>query len=413
VDESTSLHGFPDIENYSRLNAYQQAEFQEGLAKCIEVSLVDAGVRLDCMRMQDQGDARMLTFPDHLDVSKVLAVMTRRFNDELGAFNRDRAAHARMRVRLAFALGPSAPGRTGQRGIAPITVARLNNAPALRAAMAARPGAYLGVVIDDYLYHQYVAQQFRPDLAIDEYTQTHVSLPDKDFTANAWIRLVGYRADEWLADASLTRPGTTARGAARKRTPRRSGGAGEDNGEGAGDDPGHGGERGRGRRHLTQAAATVVAAMIVAGVSLVIAFSGHNGPSGGSPTLSPSVSASHSQPPPSTATDAPTATSGTQSPGTGGAAFTEYADWGPGVQVYADNRATASNAPVIPFNQPVTVACVAQNDSGIVSINAFYRIVSGPWRGTYASCNEFTNGGARESASDPSIDPRVQPCSAS
>ena len=93
-----------------------------------------------------------------------------------------------------------------------------------------------------------------------------------------------------------------------------------------------------------------------------------------------------------------------------GDAVTEYADWSGGVQVYADNRGTASDLDAIPFNQLVKVSCVARNDSGIKSINAFYLIASGLWKGTYASANEFTNGGRRETASDPSIDSRVWSC---
>jgi hypothetical protein len=46
------------------------------------------------------------------------------------------------------------------------------------------------------------------------------------------------------------------------------------------------------------------------------------------------------------------------------------------------------------------------------SINGFYLIDSGPWKGTYASVNEFTNGGPREGAGDPNTDGRVPSCPA-
>jgi hypothetical protein len=427
VDESTSLHGFADIVCYSSLNAYQQAEFQQQLVRAIEASLVDAGVRPDAMRVQDQGDARMLTFPDHLDVSRVLALMPRRFNDELNALNRDKAPHARMRVRLSFAMGPSAAGVTGQRGSAPIAVTRLNGAPALRAAMKARPGAYLGVVIDDYLYHQYVAQQFRPDLAIDEYAATRVSFPEKRFDANAWIRLVGYRVDAQLpalAPAKLTagRPsGKTGRLAA-DSMPGGQPGITEDGTEpgaySVGSDSRSDKARDRGdglrwRSRITPAVATIIAAVIASGVSLLIAFAGHSPGSGGRPGLGPHSATRKGRHTPSTATPTPSSSSGASNGGVTGATFTVYGDWAPGVQVYANNQAAASNAPTIRLNQAVHVTCVAPNDSGIPSINAFYRIVSGPWSGTYASCNEFTNGGPLDSASDPAIDPRIPHCASS
>jgi len=96
-----------------------------------------------------------------------------------------------------------------------------------------------------------------------------------------------------------------------------------------------------------------------------------------------------------------------------GLTITEYADWRGGIQVYADNSGSASSVAAIPFNQGVNVSCLAPNDSGMTSINGFYLIASGPWKGTYASANEFTNGGPREGAGDPNIDGRVPNCPAS
>lgn len=161
---------------------------------------------------------------------------------------------------------------------------------------------------------------------------------------------------------------------------------------------------GRRRKHLTQAAATVIAAAITGGVSLAIELSGGR---------------SQAQRPPEAGTPQSSSSGSTGSAGSSGSArrsgarVTEYADWGGGVQVYADNRGTASDVDAIPFDQAIEVSCVTPNDSGIRSINAFYLIGSGPWKGTYASANEFTNGGPRETASDPSIDRRVPSCPAS
>lgn len=62
-----------------------------------------------------------------------------------------------------------------------------------------------------------------------------------------------------------------------------------------------------------------------------------------------------------------------------------------------------SDVPPIPFNQRVEVSCEAPNDSGMTSINAFYKIGSGPWKGIYGSANKFTNGGPQEDPADPEI----------
>lgn len=161
---------------------------------------------------------------------------------------------------------------------------------------------------------------------------------------------------------------------------------------------------GRRRRRLTQATATVIAAAITGGVSVAIALSGGS---------------SQAQRPPEAGTSRSSSSGSAGFAGSSGsvrrarAGVTEYADWGGGVQVYADNRGTASNLDAIPFDQAIEASCVAPNNSGIRSINAFYLIGSGPWKGTYASANEFTNGGPPETASDPSIDRRVPSCPAS
>jgi hypothetical protein len=425
VDSSTSLYGFADIVGYSQLSPYQQAACQERLVKIIDASLADAGVRPDAVQVQNQGDARMLVFPDAVDVSRVLAVMPRHFNGELKAYNRDMADHVRLRVRLSFAIGASAAGMIGNVGSAPIAAVRLNSASALRAAMTAAPDAYLGVIIDDYLHRQYVAQEFRPDLDPDEYASARVSFPDKGFEAEGWIRLVGYPASALQGQPGAAATFTLPADAVRPRGPAKAPGGGPVKTPQA-PETGSGGNHGRRRRRgrLRAPQAMVIAAVITAAASVgIYVASADSGKTGASPPLhtqsqsAPATSASSSADPsvsmsvsaPASATKETHSTGTGSSPGTA-AGVTVYGDWGPGVAVYADNRAAASNAPVIPFNQQVEVSCFAPNESGISSINAFYLLASGPWKGTYASANEFTNGGAHESAADPSIDSRVKPC---
>ena len=404
MDTRTSLYAYADIVCYSRLNAYQQAECHERLARVLDEGLADAGVCPDSVHTQDHGDAQLLTLPEGTEISRVLAVMPRRVDDKLRARNTDTALHARMRVRLAFATGPSTTERTAHADNASITVVRLCNAPTLREAMTAKPGAHLGVIIHGSLYREYVLQASRPDIGTDEYLGAHVSLPEKGFEAAAWIRLVGYPAQEWRSSVRfrsedeprvLRRPANPVGPGPGSRTAQAARGNGENR---------------RRRKRLNQGAvATVIAAVLTAGVSAAIAFYG------GHPQAQASTGVTdQAQSPGPISSSSPSTQSGSTGPLVPyGAAITEYADWSGGVEVYADNRGTASDLDAIPFNQLVKVSCVARNDSGIRSINAFYLIASGPWKGTYASANEFTNGGRRETASDPSIDRRVRSCPAS
>jgi hypothetical protein len=451
VDARTALHGFADIVAYSRRNPHQQVECQERLVKIINASLTDAGVRPDCMDVGRQGDACMLTFPSgDLDVSRVLAVMPRHFNGDLKAYNRDVAAHARLRVRLSFAMGPTAEGLIGRAGNVPITVSRLNNATSLRAAMAANPDAYLGVIIEDELYRKYVAQEFRTDLDVDEYAKAHVSDEGKGFHEDAWIRLVGYAATAPPGQASTGdaegHPSTFPSSAVAPKPP------GDDSAAAPGTlgAPNERADKARAqrRRRLTTAWATVIgAAITTGGIPLGIYLSSGSAnatqpKTAASQPAARTTAASHPKGRATTAstasaspTSSPATTSPTvntpnvsesnvattnPSPSTSGTTtaraappavlVAEYSDWAYGIKVYANNHAASSNDRVIPFNQQVEVSCVASNDSGIASINAFYLIASGVWKGTYASANEFSNGGPPGSASDPDIDPRVHAC---
>jgi hypothetical protein len=187
-----ALYGFADIVGYSQLSVRLQKLGQDDLVSFLDRGMTEAGVDPGRVSAQDQGDARLLTFPAGTDVAKVLAAMPRSLNDELAARNRDMAAHARMRVRLAFSMGASTRGAAGLVGGAPIAVARIANSDVFRRAMRAAPRAHCGLLIDDYLHGEWVRQAFRADINADDYASVRVWYPDKGFDATAWLKLFGY-----------------------------------------------------------------------------------------------------------------------------------------------------------------------------------------------------------------------------
>lgn len=90
---------------------------------------------------------------------------------------------------------------------------------------------------------------------------------------------------------------------------------------------------------------------------------------------------------------------------------TEIADVRAGIVLYEDNLGKGSDLPNIPIGKAVSVVCVAPNFSGISSINSFYLISSAPWRGKFASANQFANGapvGATTNAKN--VDPQLKRC---
>jgi hypothetical protein len=191
-----ALHAFADIVSYSRLSVRLQKLSQDDLVGILDGSMMEAGVQPEHVTAQDQGDARLLTFPAGTDVGKVLAVMPRYLNDELVARNRDMAEHAWMRIRLAYSMGASTPGSAGVVGGAPIAVARIANSAVFRDAMRAAPQAQCGLMIDDYMYGQWVRQEFRADISASDFAAIRVFYPDKGFDATAWMKLFGYSGQQ-------------------------------------------------------------------------------------------------------------------------------------------------------------------------------------------------------------------------
>jgi hypothetical protein len=191
-----TLFAFVDIVSYSKTDARLQKLYQDNLISILGHSMAEAGVDPEQIVAQDQGDARLLRFPKGIDIAKVLAVMPPALNEELAARNHDMAEHARMQVRLAFSMGTSLEGQTGRVGTAPIAAARLTNSSAFRQAMKAAPQAQCGLVIDDYLYGEWVRQGTRADLNPDDYALVQVSNPDKNIETRAWMRLFGHSGQQ-------------------------------------------------------------------------------------------------------------------------------------------------------------------------------------------------------------------------
>jgi hypothetical protein len=194
-----ALYAFADIVGYSRLNARLQAISQQDLSDLLNAGLIQAGVQPDHVVPQDQGDARLLWFPGDTDAARVLAIMPRYLNDGLTARNQDMVPHAQMRIRLSFTMGVAEPGATGLTGMAPVAVVRLGNSGAFRRAMSAAPNARCGVIMDNYLYGEYVRQGYRPDINPNDYAQVRIFDTEKGFEAMAWIRLPGYSGQQVAA----------------------------------------------------------------------------------------------------------------------------------------------------------------------------------------------------------------------
>lgn len=193
------LYAFADIVGYSKLPVSLQRLAQEYLASVLAGGVTQAGVSPELVDWQDQGDARMMTFPAGTDAGSVLAEMPRYVHDELLDHNQYMELPARMRLRMAFTMGVSEPGATGRVGAAPIAVARLVNWGKFRRLISETADAYVGVIMDDHLYGQYVRQSFRSGIDPNDYAPAHISNADKGFEADAWVRIFRFTGEKVAA----------------------------------------------------------------------------------------------------------------------------------------------------------------------------------------------------------------------
>jgi hypothetical protein len=357
------------IADYDSRTAAQRRDLQERLSRIIEYSVTEVGAHPDLMEFENQGDILLITFPGSANIAKILAELPHQASLALAQRNHDMKPAAKLRLRLAFAMGSTLPGQAARTGQAAVEAARLANSLGLRDALD-HQAADLAVIITDDLYRTYVMQQFRPDLKPADFASTWADDPEQGSQANAWISVPGQvqvqvppkpvRKDKHQLWRRLFPP-----------NPNRP------------------------------VIAAVSGAIVLGGLGLIgVLIASHSSSSSGSlpPVSSPT--------PPSPSASA----SGHSSQISAASMVIEYGDWRPGIVVYANTAAASTNVPVIPFNQGVFVKCVAPNESGIQTINKFYLIDSGQWKGTYASANEFTNGGPKGDPADPSIDPAVHPC---
>lgn len=92
----------------------------------------------------------------------------------------------------------------------------------------------------------------------------------------------------------------------------------------------------------------------------------------------------------------------------------EYADNRNGSPVFAgpEGATVEEGSEVIPYGTKVEASCFAENKSGMASVNGFYLIATGEWKGDYVVANTMTNGGAIGDRTSPGRDPRVKTCEA-
>lgn len=201
---SDNLHAFVKIIGYGQRDAARQLDSQRQLVEVIECALEEASIRAGSVIATADGEALLITFPAGVNAARVLGRLPAEVGLALKARNQDRAPAARLKLHMAFAMGPTLRGPVGRAGPALTEAMRLSDVAALDELLGARPAADLGMIVTDDLFRAYVVPGFRADLTPDGYTSAQITDPARGADTHAWITLPG----QPRTDTQHTPPGS-------------------------------------------------------------------------------------------------------------------------------------------------------------------------------------------------------------
>jgi class 3 adenylate cyclase len=196
-----------DIEDYSSRTDAEQRVLQSALMTSLDRAADAADLNREQWMRQLGGDGLMALLTPGTNVHRLLDVLVRRLDAELGSHNRlrEQPAWSRIRLRLAVHAGLIyVDGESGWPGQHAVLPARLRDSTPIRAALAGRPEADLAVIVSAEVYRDYVTQgpgnprpsEFRA-VRVQEKKQSYIAyLHLPRFDIHDIAELAPYEADD-------------------------------------------------------------------------------------------------------------------------------------------------------------------------------------------------------------------------
>ncbi|BAL87637.1 hypothetical protein AMIS_24170 [Actinoplanes missouriensis 431] len=179
-----------DMESYSGRNNVLQYRAQIAFRQIMGDAAAQAGLdRIDWL-IQQGGDGELAILPSGTSERTVVARLAPTVDRLLREHNQGLTATARIRLRLAVHQGlVHLDGANGFPSDAVVHVCRLIDSPQLKKALRAFPDANVALAVSDSLYHE-VVEHYR-DLRPEQFGEVRAEIPDKGFSATAWIYVPG------------------------------------------------------------------------------------------------------------------------------------------------------------------------------------------------------------------------------
>ncbi|MFH8746842.1 hypothetical protein ACH4GK_15895 [Streptomyces rimosus] len=180
-----------DVERYSRRHNTHMARVQRDLWRTARAACAHASVDWHACGRQVSGDGYLLVLPTGISEPAAVAGLLQGVTLALHAVNTDPERPAGIgptRMRAGLHQGLTCEGASGFLGTAVVELFRVLDAGPLRAALRESAHADLAVAWSDSLYRDLVPHAY-PGLDERAFRQVQVDLPEKGFTAGAWIEL--------------------------------------------------------------------------------------------------------------------------------------------------------------------------------------------------------------------------------
>jgi hypothetical protein len=172
-----------DLQSYGRQDDREQAELQHALVRLLDQAADAARLDRTAWTKQGKGDEELALIPLGANEPRVVDDFVRHLDAALHRFNRNRADHAQMRLRMAIHQGVAYPADNGFAGKGVVVVSRLLNCAAIRAALEL-PSGHLAVILSRTVFEDLVVEghtSLRPE-QLDQ-----VRVTEKEYIEDAWV----------------------------------------------------------------------------------------------------------------------------------------------------------------------------------------------------------------------------------
>ncbi|WP_109598147.1 hypothetical protein [Actinoplanes xinjiangensis] len=182
-----------DMESYSKRNNVLQYRAQSAFRQIMDDAASVVGLRRVDWQIQQGGDGELAILPASASERAVAGRLAPVADQLLREYNQGLAPEARVRLRLAVHQGlVHLEGANGFPGDAVIDTCRLVDSPQVKRALRDFPDANVALVVSDSLYRD-VIEHYR-DLRPDQFARVRAEIPEKNFSAAAWIYVPGENA---------------------------------------------------------------------------------------------------------------------------------------------------------------------------------------------------------------------------